>query len=179
LSRRRASWGLALVLATALVLQATDGWQRLQASRLVWQVQREAHEMARRGRVPAGLLAQSLEALRRARSLDPVSIEALAAHGDLLLLMGRLESAEATYREGLTLEPRSEIFFNLGLTLWALRREGEAVESFGRAVRVDPRLDRQLPAEVRERLSPVGGEVLLDPLFDDGFETAAADTWSH
>jgi tetratricopeptide (TPR) repeat protein len=178
-SPRIASSALTLGLVLALALQAVDGWQRLQASRLIWQVQREGQELARRGGGSAAVLGRSLEAVRRARALDPVSIEAAAARGDLLLLMGRLEGAEAAYREALQLEPRSEIYFNLGLTLWAAGSQQEALEVFWRAVKIDPRLRGRLPAEVRDRLSTEGREELWRPLFLDDLETGDATAWSE
>jgi tetratricopeptide (TPR) repeat protein len=152
-TRRPAALFLALALAGATVLQAGWGWKRLQASLLVGQVQRQIAEIRERGEALESALASQLGLLQRARALDPGSLQAIAAYGDLLLLSGEPEAAAAVYRQGLALEPRAELYFNLGLALWALEEEREALEAFRAAAALDPRLGRLTPPEARERLS--------------------------
>lgn len=149
MSRAVGSLLLGLVLFAATLHQGARGWQRLEASRLVWQAQQgRAAGLFEPGRARAGKVEHKLEALRRAQALDPLSIEALALRADLLLVTGDLEGAGAVYRQGLRLEPRPELYFNLGSALWATGQDEEALEAFRRSVALDFWLRARVPPEL-------------------------------
>ena len=74
----------------------------------------------------------------------------LIARGSQYYLMGRAEPAEQAYLEALRLEPKSEIYLDLGRAQWLAGRREEALRNFTLAVRLDPGLVRELPSGASE-----------------------------
>ena len=72
-------------------------------------------------------------------------------------LIGRVEDAERSYREALTIEQRPEIYMALALAQVQLGRVDDAVENYVTAARFGPQILYELPSDeltrrVQERL---------------------------
>jgi tetratricopeptide (TPR) repeat protein len=137
---------LTLLLLLALAGQTVRWRDRMTASRLLANAEALTLGVAA-GQIPPGALADNLAALRRAAALDPVQVGIPIARGSQYLLLGRAEPAEQAYLEALRLEPKSEIYLDLGRAQWLAGRREEALRNFELAVRLDPRLVRVLPGE--------------------------------
>jgi tetratricopeptide (TPR) repeat protein len=135
---------LTVLLLLALAGQTVRWRERLTASRLLANAEALTLAVAA-GQIPPRALADNLEALRRAAALDPVQVGIPIARGSQYLLMSRPEPAEAAYREALRLEPKSEIYLDLGRAQWMAGRREEALRNFALAVRLDPGLIHLLP----------------------------------
>ncbi len=140
---------LALVVC-GLVLAGLAA-QTLRARRLVGaNVRLHAVEVtsmraARMGQRPEALLLANLAVLRVAQRMDPAEIGVRMARGSVYFLLGRLDQAIAGYEDALRLEPRPEIYFNIGRARLAQQDRAAADAAFARAIRLDPRLERELP----------------------------------
>ena len=147
--RGRTLGGLLTVLLVLALIGQTVRWRdRLTASRLLANAEALTLAVAA-GQIPPRALADNLKALRRASALDPVQVGIPIARGSQYLLLGRPEPAEQAYLEALRLEPKSEVYLGLGRAQWLAGRREEALRNFGLAVRLDPFLARELPAEAR------------------------------
>jgi tetratricopeptide (TPR) repeat protein len=136
---------LTVLLLLALAGQTLRWHDRLTASRLLANAEALTLAVAA-GQIPPRALADNLEALRQAAALDPVQVGIPIARGSQYLLLGRAEPAEEAYREALRLEPKSEVYLDLGRAQWMAGRKEEALRNFALAVRLDPGLVRVLPA---------------------------------
>lgn len=160
-----ARWGLVVLLALALGAQGHRAWRLLTASRILRAVERVSVALASRGRAAAPLLAHNLDLLARAERLDGANAALRLARGSQLLLLHRPEEALAAYRAALELEPRAEIYLNLGRALRALGRQAEADEASRKARLLHPGLieaGSTAPASTRARRiasAPARGEV--------------------
>ncbi len=86
-----------------------------------------------------GDLAGALELLERARGIDPLDSTVAYDLGLVLRQLGRLDEAEAAYREALKLEPRhADARNNLGFLLANTGRPEEARQEYERALALDP-----------------------------------------
>ena len=142
-------WPLVAVLALALAAQTVRWRSRLEAGRLLARVESLSMAVARQGKAPRRLLQANLEALRRAAALDPVEVGVPIARGSQHLLFGSPEAAIEPYRAAAALEPRPEIYLNLGRAEWLARRPEEARRDFALALRLDPRLAEVVPPQMR------------------------------
>lgn len=144
-------WPLVAVLALALVGQVVRWRSRMEAGRLLARVEALSTMVTERGKrkMPGRLLQENLESLRRAAALDPVEVGVPIARGSQHLLSGSPEAAIAPYRAAAALEPRPEIYFNLGRAEWMARRPEDARRDLALALRLDPRLAEVLPPEMR------------------------------
>jgi tetratricopeptide (TPR) repeat protein len=142
-------WPLAAVLAFSLAAQTARWRDRLTAGRLLADVEALSLAAVRQGSVPRGLLGANLEALRRAASLDPVEVGIPIARGSQFLLSGNAEAAIESYEAAAALEPRPEIYLNLGRADWLAKRSEEARRNIALALRLDPRLAAALPPDLR------------------------------
>ena len=96
----------------------------------------------------------SLSALRKAAEFLPGDAEAHYNLGNTLLLLGRLDEAEASYRRALQINPDdADTHFNLGNVLRNLGRLAEAEAGYRRALQLKPE-----HAEVHGNL----GNILLE-----------------
>ena len=138
---------LTTLLAVALLAQTARWRDRAVASRLLREVELLSLAAASSGQVPPQVIAANLEALRRAAPLAPAEVGIPIARGTQYLFLDRPEPAERSYREAIALEPRPEGYLNLGRAQWLGGRREEALRSFGTAVKLDPLLAREVPAE--------------------------------
>ena len=136
--------------ALALVLVAL-GAQTVRMRRLVGANKRlRAVELtslaaARQGQRAEPLLRANLVVLRDAERMDPAEVGLRVARGSVYFLLGRMDQAIAGYETALRLEPRPEIYFNIGRARLAQGDPVAANVAFARAVRIDPKLTKELP----------------------------------
>jgi len=142
-------WPLMAVLLLALAGQWLRGSARLRAGRLLAQVEELTTAALAQGSTPRGLLRANLDALRQAAALDPVEVGVPIARGTQYLLFGDPEMAVEAYRAALALEPRPEIYLNLGRAESAARRPEDARRDYGLALRLDPRFLLTVPPDMR------------------------------
>jgi tetratricopeptide (TPR) repeat protein len=136
---------LTVLLVLALAGQTVRWRDRLAGSRLL--ANAEALTLAVvAGQVPQRALAENLKALRAAAALDPAEVGVPIALGSQYLLLGRAEPAEQAYLEALRLEPKAEVYLDIGRAQWMAGRREEALRNFALAVRLDPHLESALPA---------------------------------
>jgi Flp pilus assembly protein TadD len=141
----RAFWLVVLVLAAALLGQLRHTISRLGASRALNQVELRSKAAIAAGRSSRILFAENLQILRRAAELDPLEVGVPIARGTQHLLLGSAGAAEEAYLDALRLEPRPEIYLNLGRAQLLARNPEAARKSFGTAVTLDPQLDEFIP----------------------------------
>lgn len=149
MSGRVLVWPLVLVLGLALVAQTVRWWERMDASRILNTVERTTLPAYNARRTD--VLYTYIELLRRAGRLDPLEIGIPIARGSLYYLLRQPQEAVDTYEEALRLEPRPEIYLNLGRALELAGRKEEAGRAFRLALRIDPRLSQHVPPEYRDR----------------------------
>lgn len=142
-------WPLVAVLAVGCAGQAVRWRSRLEAGRLLAQVEALSMAVAQQGKAPRRLLQVNLDVLRRAAALDPVEVGVPIARGSQHLLFGSPEAAIEPYRAAAALEPRPEIYLNLGRAEWMAGRTEEAHRDFALALRLDPRLAEVVPLQMR------------------------------
>jgi tetratricopeptide (TPR) repeat protein len=138
---------LTLLLALALAGQTVRWRDRMEASRLLSTAEALTLGVAA-GRVPSLAVGDNLVALRKAAALDPLEVGIPIARGSQYLLLDRPEAAEEAYLEALRLEPRSEVYLDLGRAQWMAGRREEALRNFGLAMRLDPLLVHGLPTGI-------------------------------
>lgn len=138
-------WPLVFALGLALLAQTGRWRDRMVASRILQQVELISLAAAARGRAPSGLLPANLEALRRAAALDPLEIGIPVARAGQHLLFRNYPAAIDAYRDAEALEPRPEIYLNLGIALIRAGRTEEGRRQIETAVRLSPSLSRQVP----------------------------------
>ena len=100
---------------------------------------------------------RNLDDLARLREECPTSVRVPMLMGANQELIGRVEDAERSYREALTIEQRPEIYMALALAQVQLGRVDDAVENYTSAVRFGPQIIDELPSDeltrrVQERL---------------------------
>jgi O-antigen ligase len=142
-------WPLVLVLALSLAGQTVRWRSRMLAGRLLARVEMLTAAVAQQGKAPRGLLHANLEALRLAASLDPVEVGIPIAQGSQHLVFGNYDAAIEEYRAAAALEPRPEIYLNLGRAELLGGRTEDAKRDFALAVRLDPRLAAMVPPAAR------------------------------
>lgn len=150
--RPRAGWAFwlaLLVLAAALFGQLRHTISRLGASRALHQVELRSKAALAAGRSSRVLFAENLQILRRAAELDPLEVGVPIARGTQHLLLGSAAAAEEAYSDALRLEPRPEIYLNLGRAQLLAQDREAARKSFGTAVTLDPKLDEFIPPSGR------------------------------
>jgi Flp pilus assembly protein TadD len=136
---------LAALLTLATSLQAMRGGRRLAANKALKTVEAVTARVAALGAAGSAALTKNLLVLRRAQEDDPSNAGLPLARSAQHLLLGHAAEAEAAYRETLRLEPRAEVYLNLGRALWLSGRREEARSMFRSAVALHPRFEGQLP----------------------------------
>lgn len=144
--RRLLSAVAAALAALALVAQTGRALERIGASKRLRIVTVLSGEMERSGRKPPELIAGNLRLLREAERLDPREVGIPVALAGQYMLLGRYDTAIDGYRAALEVEPRPEIYLNLGNALFASGRSDEAREAYAKAVALAPHLRRLVPA---------------------------------
>jgi len=144
-----AAWVLLAVLLAGLWHQTGRLASRLTAGLLLHRVELSTYEAVATGRLPVAVATSNLEDLERAARLDPIEVGIPLAHGSEYLLMRRPAEAIESYRRALAIEPRPEIYLNLGRAYALDGRLMEAQESFRTALRLDPSFFSQVPEGFR------------------------------
>lgn len=140
MSGRQLSWGLLPLLLFALIWQGQRARERWEASRLLNAVESVTLQLATQQRADGRLFQYHVEALRRVAPYAPVEVGIPAARGGQFLLLGRPRAAIRAYREALELEPRAEIYVNLGRALRQAGELEEAQQCFHKALILDHNL---------------------------------------
>jgi tetratricopeptide (TPR) repeat protein len=148
---RLAALLLVVALASGLAFQIGRMRARLGASQLLRLVEGRTVHAVSRG--DSAELVRNLRMLKRAQELDPSEIGVLVARGSQYLLRGRHAAAIKTYEEALSLEPRPEIYLNMGRALLMSGEGEDADESFALAFRIHPLMRWQVPKAIRERVA--------------------------
>lgn len=148
MSGRHLSWGLVPLLLCALLWQGQRARQRWDASRLLNAVESVTLQLAEHQRADGRLLQYHAETLRRIAPQAPVNVGIPVARGGQYLLLGRPRAAVRAYREALELEPRAEIYVNLGRALRQIGEHEEARECFQKAMILDHNLADTLNDEL-------------------------------
>lgn len=152
-SRRLIAGALAVVLAAALVAQTGRWIDRVGASKRLRVVDVvTARTSGASGRVPREVIHGNLRLLREARRLDPSQVEAPAGIAAQYLLSDSPRRAEEAYLEALSLEPRPELYLNLGRARLSLGERSGALEAFSDAIRLAPRLRQEIPSTMRREV---------------------------
>lgn len=144
---RLLAWPLLLLLALALAGQTIRWDDRLTANRALRGIEALTAAAVRVGR--ADVLRANIESLRRMEKRDPLEVGLPLARGSQHLLLRQGQAAISAYEEALKLEPRPEIYLNLGRAQALEGRIEEARQSFRTAVQLSPRLAPEVPAEYR------------------------------
>jgi tetratricopeptide (TPR) repeat protein len=144
---RLLAWPLLLVLALALAGQTIRWDDRLTANRALRGIEALTAAAVRVGR--ADVLRANIESLRRMEKRDPLEVGLPLARGSQHLLLRQGQAAISAYEEALKLEPRPEIYLNLGRALALEGRIEEARQNFRIAMRLSPRLAPEIPADYR------------------------------
>ena len=140
------------------MLVVSLGWQtmrwrdRLEAGRTLREVELRTTAAYVSGRAPVGLLPGHLEALKRVEGFDRAEVGIPIARGTQWLLLRNSRAAIDAYDAALTLEPRPEIYLNLGRAWGMAGNTARASEYFRLAVRLDPNLISDVPPEMRAAL---------------------------
>ncbi|MEM9291315.1 MAG: O-antigen ligase family protein [Acidobacteriota bacterium] len=142
---RALAFALSLLLAAGAVVHFQRGWERLTASRILLAAEVTSRAVVTSGQVPRGLLTRLRTELERGEDLDPLEFALPMVRGSLYLVQGQGRAAEAAYRRALSIEPRPELWLNLGKALQVSGDPEGARQAFDRAVRLDPRMEDQLP----------------------------------
>lgn len=157
--RRVLAWAAVVALVAVLAWDTVRAQRLLRASTLLNTVEQATVRLGARGRLPTAFLWGNLRLLRTAEELSPASVGVRVAGAGHHLLLGHHAEAAEGYRRALDLEPRPEIWFNLGRAQEEGGEPEAAMESWVTAARLDPTLLRQVPAEyrgpVRQRLLEV------------------------
>lgn len=152
---RTVVWLLLPLLIAALVLQGRRYSHQWRAARILRAVEVVTLQMVRRGRGNPGLLWRHVRLLEEAARLDGANVGIPLAEGSQYRLLRRYDEAQDAYRRALALEPRPEIWLNLGAAQTAAGDGQAARESFLKAVKLDPRMRTQVPEPHRGALPTV------------------------
>jgi O-antigen ligase len=149
---RTVAWLLVPLLIGALVLQGRLCRNHWRAARVLRVVEAMTRGMVHTGRGNAGLLWRHVRLLEDAERLDGSNAAIPLAKGSQYRLLRRPQEAQEAYRRALALEPRPEIWLNLGAAQVAAEDKEAARESFLKAVKLDPRMRSQVPQPYRTEL---------------------------
>lgn len=139
------AYGLVALAAAALVYQSGRLRSRIQAGQLLRRVETRTYDAVLIGRLPFEMASANQADLERAGKLDPLEVGIPLAYGSQYLLLQQPDSAIELYRQALAVEPRPEIYLNLGRAYLQGGRIEEARESFRTALALDPTFYRQIP----------------------------------
>lgn len=143
---RRSEKPLGALVAAGLLALLTlwVGWRGLaewRASKVLATVEWTSNQIAARGRMPQQLLNTHLELLRVAQKSAPAEVGIPLARGSQYLIAGKPRAAVRAYEEALALEPRAEIYLNLGRAHLELGERAAAQTALRTALALDPNLE--------------------------------------
>ncbi|HVS13703.1 MAG TPA: tetratricopeptide repeat protein [Thermoanaerobaculia bacterium] len=157
MSGRRLLWVVAPLLAALVWWSSERAYDRLRASVVLQgaesQGARIAAQWSRLGPQARPLVTAHLQALRAVRELAPADARVPLAIGSHYLLLENATSATEWYRRALAVEPRAEIYLNLGRAALLAGDRPAALEHFRTAIRLDRSFRRSLPPDVAEELA--------------------------
>lgn len=148
---RWASLVLALLVAAAVWVQVGRAGERLEASRRVREVEGRSLAMVTQGQVIRQVVEAHLRELETVREVAPGDVAVPMSIGSQYLMTGRAEAAVRSYQEALDVEPRPEVYLNLGRAQLALGDEEAAREAFTAAQTLAPNVRREVPRRFRLR----------------------------
>jgi tetratricopeptide (TPR) repeat protein len=145
-------WIVLPVLLISMVFSARQGFARWMASyhlqqveSLVDRLEREGHLRRRESQRGIQLaFGEAIKLLRRAQELDPSKVEVLIVRGSLHRLLRRPKAALEAYKQALALEPRPEVFTQMGHVYRSLGRKEQARAAYRSAILLDHTLARDL-----------------------------------
>ncbi len=149
MSGRVAFWVVFPCLLATLVGQSIRGAHWISASQTLKAVEARTIEVVTLGRAPTQLLHANVVELERAARLNPGDVGVLIALGSQYLVMRVPDTALETYRRALRLEPRPEIYLNIGRAYLMEGKRAEARRNFRVALRLSPSFRKQIPRGLR------------------------------
>ncbi|MEM8960351.1 MAG: tetratricopeptide repeat protein [Acidobacteriota bacterium] len=176
MSGRQTGWLLLAVIVVGLLWQLERGIRLWRADRVVGSATRISSVLVEQGNASAAAVSRNIDMLHVAERLDPVSVSIPLLLGAQYLLRGRAEPAIEALERAEALEPRAEVYRNLGEAYRLLGDDQEALRAYARAKRLDPALaDAELTGFMRaQRIlrkqgsQPTGEQVLLFVDFENG-----------
>jgi len=144
---------LPALLAVVFVAQVRRSSDLLRAQHLLWSVELRTLAILRSGTMDKVKLSGNIAALTEAQKLDPAEVAIPTLIGSENLILGKLEPARSAYLTAYRLEPRPEILLNLGKVAYSQGKNVRAVYFFVRAVLLDLRMMKEVPEDLRERVS--------------------------
>ena len=145
-------WILPALLLAAFALDLRRSADILRAQRLIRAVEGRTLAMIQSGKLQRPLIVSHIAALQDARRFDPAEVSSRVALGSEHFLLSDFPAARAAYEDALRLEPRPEIYLNLGKSYYAAGDPEPSKTYFARAMKLDPSLGREVPAEVRAEI---------------------------
>ena len=189
MSGRRAVWVLLPLLALTLALQVPRALRRWQASRILAVVKTVTVEASRRGRLSRRLLECNIELLRQAESFTRADVALQIARGGQYLLLNRPQAAIRAFQKAGDLEPRGEIYAQLGRAYLKAGDRHAAAEAFELAILLDHNQRQHLRGYLgrglgrRSKPSRSDDEVSDDDaaadgeIFSDAFDSGSLRRW--
>lgn len=152
MSGKRLFWLVVPLLLVVLVFTVRQGFGRWMASfqlnqveNLVDRLDREGHLGRRESQRGVQLaFGEAVKRLRRAQELDPAEVGIPIARGGIHRLLDRHGAALEAFEAARELEPRPEVFAQLGHVYRAQGRAEEAQEAYASAILLDHTLAREL-----------------------------------
>jgi tetratricopeptide (TPR) repeat protein len=155
-SGRRVLWIVLPLLAALSWWSAARGFDRLRASATLQAAEQQgariAAQMSSLGPQARPLITRNLQALRAVQEMAPADARIPLAIGSHYLLLENASSATEWYRRALEVEPRAEIYLNLGRAALVAGERDAALGHFRTAVQLDRSFRRSLPPDVAEEL---------------------------
>jgi tetratricopeptide (TPR) repeat protein len=158
MSGRRLFWIVA-VLGVALTWSSFQRAQeRLRANLMLGFAEAQGAQIAAQvdqlGPELRPMISATIQTLRQVLPLAPADSRLPLAIGSHYLMLGNTTDATEWYRRAHELEPRPEIYLNLGRAAHLAGDRETALESFRNAVAIDVNLRRSVPEEYRRDLPP-------------------------
>lgn len=135
---------LAVVLIAVLGEELVRGAELLRVYRTLNTIEQVASQMIESDRLEPRLIRIHVKQLREIAPLAPGEFGIPLAIGSHYLLMGDGAEAVIWYERALAVEPRPEIYLNLGRALRLTGDEAGGRENQDKARRLSPHLDRLL-----------------------------------
>ncbi len=139
---------LAIALTAVVLSHASKRWR---ASAMAAEVFESSVKAAATGRPARGVMLKNLEQLSKAEALDPTNVTVPLMRGSQHLLLRDPHAALRAYNEALALEPRSEIYLNIGRAHRMAGDEDAAANAFDKAIVLDRSLRRDLESFFERR----------------------------
>src|SRR6187549_522674 len=130
-------WILPAALLAAFAGHLKTSADIVRAQRLIRAVEGRTMAMIASGKLQRPLIVSHIAALEDARQLDPAEVASRVALGSEHFLLSEFPKAREAYEDALRLEPRPEIYLNLGKSYFAAGDAESSKTYFARAVKLD------------------------------------------